>query len=180
MLIYRDIWQGAALTYLPLKEENIKTIGTKSMGLVRSNAIGIPLVAILQGVIALIGYYIFGVENPFFWFVITTIGSVIPFVGTAIGILPVCLILLSQGETGSAIGMLIYGITVVGSTDNLFRLIVQRKLADIHPLITLIGVLVGVPLFGFIGLVFGPLLISSLLLLIKIYKDEYVSNPENI
>ena len=94
--------------------------------------------------------------------------------------LDVFLILLSQGETASAIGILIYGITVVGATDNIFRLVVQRKLADIHPLITLIVVLVGVPLFGFIGLVFGPLLISSVLLLIKIYKDEYVSPQENI
>lgn len=180
MLVHRAVWQKAALEYLPLKEENIKNIGEKGLGLVRSNAIGIPMVAILQGVIALIGYYIFGVDNPFFWFVITTIGSMIPFVGTALGILPVVIILLSQGETGSAIGILIYGITVVGATDNIFRLVVQRKLADIHPLITLLGVLVGVPLFGFIGLVFGPLLISSLLLLIKIYKDEYVSKPENI
>ncbi len=180
MLIYRETWQKAALTYLPLKKHNLETLGTKSTGLVRSNAIGIPLVAVLQGITALIGYYIFGVENPFFWFVITTIGSMIPFVGTALGILPVFLILLSQGNTGTAIGFLIYGIVVVGSTDNLFRLVVQRKLADIHPLITLVGVIVGVPLFGFIGLVFGPLLVSSVLLLIKIYRDEYGEQGEKI
>jgi predicted PurR-regulated permease PerM len=173
MLVYRSTWQDAAIRYLPLKEDNLKTIGTESMGLVKSNAIGIPLVALLQGVIAFIGYCIFGVENPFFWFVITAIGSMIPFMGTAIGILPVSIILLSHGQTGNAIGMLIYGIAVVGSTDNFFRLVVQRKLADIHPLITLIGVLIGVPLFGFIGLVFGPLLVSSVLLLIKLYREEY-------
>ena len=180
LLVFRKTWQKAALEYLPLKRENIETLGTKSLELVQSNAIGIPLVAILQGVIALAGYYIFGVENPLFWFVITTIGSMIPFVGTALGIVPVCLILLSQGETGNAIGMLIYGTAVVGATDNVFRLVVQRKLADIHPLITLFGVLVGVPLFGFIGLVFGPLLVSSFLLLVKIYKAEYgVHEREN-
>jgi len=173
MLVKRDVWLKAALEYLPLRKNNIETIGTKSRELVKSNALGIPLVAILQGVIALIGYYIFGVDNPLFWFVITTIGSMIPFVGTALGIVPVCLLLLSQGETGNAVGMLIYGIAVVGATDNVFRLVVQRKLADIHPLITLFGVLVGVPLFGFIGLVFGPLLVSSFLLLVRIYKDEY-------
>ncbi|MGB5981367.1 MAG: AI-2E family transporter [Nonlabens sp.] len=173
MLVKRDVWLKAALEYLPLRKDNIETIGTKSRELVKSNALGIPLVAILQGVIALIGYYIFGVDNPLFWFVITTIGSMIPFIGTTLGIVPVCLLLLSQGETGNAVGMLIYGIAVVGATDNVFRLVVQRKLADIHPLITLFGVLVGVPLFGFIGLVFGPLLVSSFLLLVRIYKDEY-------
>ena len=178
LLVKRDTWQKATMEYLPLKKENIETIGVKSRQLVKSNAIGIPLVAILQGVIALVGYYIFGVENPLFWFVITTIGSMIPFVGTALGIVPVCLLLLSQGETGNAIGMLIYGIAVVGATDNVFRLVVQRKLADIHPLITLFGVLVGVPLFGFIGLVFGPLLVSSFLLLVRIYKNEFSSKQE--
>lgn len=180
LLVFRKTWKKAALVYLPLKRQNTETLGVKSLELVKSNAIGIPLVAILQGVIALVGYYIFGVDNPLFWFVITTIGSMIPFVGTALGIVPVCLILLSQGETGNAIGMLIYGTAVVGATDNVFRLVVQRKLADIHPLITLFGVLVGVPLFGFIGLVFGPLLVSSFLLLVKIYKAEYgVHENEN-
>ncbi len=180
MLVGRDKWQAALLTYLPLKEENAKTIGDESQLLVKSNAIGIPMVALLQGVVALIGYYIFGVENPFFWFVITTIGSMIPFIGTALGIIPVFLLLLSQGETGNAIGLLIYGTAVVGATDNLFRLVIQRKLADIHPMVTLVGVVVGVPLFGFLGLIFGPLLVSLFLLVLKIYKNEYGDHGEKI
>jgi predicted PurR-regulated permease PerM len=69
--------------------------------------------------------------------------------------------------------MLVYGVTIVGSTDNVFRVVVQKRLADIHPLITLIGVIIGIPLFGFMGLIFGPLLISLFLLMLKIYKKEY-------
>ncbi|MGJ8685256.1 MAG: AI-2E family transporter [Nonlabens sp.] len=180
MLVERNTWLKAALTYMPLKEDNLKIIGKESIDLVKSNAIGIPLVALLQGVVALIGYFIFGVENPFFWFVITVIGSMIPFVGTALGILPVCILLFAQGHTTSAIGILIYGFIVVGSTDNLFRLVVQKRLADVHPLVTLIGVVVGVPLFGFIGLIFGPLLVSIFLLLVKIYKNEYGKEGKTI
>ena len=161
------------LAYIPLNDDNIKAISKESNDIVKSNAIGIPLVAIMQGIVALIGYYIFGVENPLFWFVITVVGSMIPFVGTALGILPVTLLLFSQGESWQAIGLLIYGAVVVGSTDNVFRIIVQNKLANLHPLITLIGVVIGVPLFGFIGLIFGPLLVSLFLLLVKIYKNEY-------
>ncbi len=173
MLVARETWQQASINYLPLKKENVKTIGDESINLVKSNAIGIPLVALMQGAVALVGYFIFGIENPFFWFGITVIGSMIPFVGTALGIAPVFLLLLAQGETQAAIGILLYGAIVVGSTDNLFRLIVQKRLANIHPLVTLIGVVVGVPLFGFIGLIFGPLLVSLFLLLVKIYKNEY-------
>lgn len=159
--------------YLPVSGQNLKIIGKEIQAMVRSNALGIPLVALVQGIVALIGFLLFGIQDPFFWFVIVTIGSMIPFVGTLIGILPVFILELSSGNTGQAWGILIYGLVVVGSSDNLVRLFVMKKLDNVHPLITLIGVIVGVPLFGFIGLIFGPLLISLFLVLVSIYRKEY-------
>ncbi|TQD34872.1 AI-2E family transporter [Haloflavibacter putidus] len=159
--------------YVPLNRNNLLLIGKESRSMVKANAIGIPLVAFFQGIVALIGYLIFGVPDPFFWFAITTIGSMIPFIGTAIGIAPVTILLFAQGHTWQAVAILIYGVVVVGSTDNIIRLYVLKRLSNVHPLITLIGVIVGVPLFGFIGLIFGPLLISLFLLTVKIYKKEY-------
>ncbi|PSG86066.1 AI-2E family transporter [Aurantibacter aestuarii] len=159
--------------YIPIKEKNLKIIGSECQTMVRSNAIGIPLVAFAQGIIALIGFLIFGIKDPFFWFMLVTVGSMVPFVGTLLGILPVFLVTLSSGDTFTAYGILIYGFVVVGSTDNIIRLFVLKKLDNVHPLITLIGVIVGVPLFGFIGLIFGPLLISLFLVILKIYKREY-------
>jgi predicted PurR-regulated permease PerM len=160
-------------TYIPIDIENLKLIAKESAKKVKANAIGIPLVALFQGIISLIGYWIFGVPEAMFWFVITTIGSMIPFVGTAIGFIPVTLLLYYQGETASAIGVLLYGFVIVGSSDNIVRLLVLKKMANEHPLITLIGVIIGVPLFGFIGLIFGPLLLSLFLLVVMIYKKEY-------
>lgn len=159
--------------YIPMDRENLQKIGVEVQEMVRSNALGIPLVAIAQGIIALIGFLIFGIEEPFFWFVIVTIGSMIPFVGTLVGILPVFILTLSTGHNFQAWGILIYGFVVVGSTDNIIRLYVLKKLDNVHPLITLIGVIVGVPLFGFIGLIFGPLLISLFMVIVRIYRKEY-------
>lgn len=173
MLTNRESLRESMITYIPLGKDNLRIIGDESNQLVKSNALGIPLVAIVQGIIALIGYLIFGVPDPFFWFVITAIGSMIPFIGTAIGILPACILLYAQGSDVQAIALLIYGVVIVGSTDNIIRLYVLERLASVHPLITLFGVIVGVPLFGFIGLIFGPLLISLFLLILKIYKKEY-------
>lgn len=173
MLTNRSAIRESLLDYVPLTGSNLKEVGHEMQAVVRSNAIGIPLVALAQGIIALIGFLIFGVQEPFFWFVIVTIGSMIPFVGTFVGIFPVFLISLSSGETFQAWAILIYGIVVVGTTDNIIRLYVLKKLDDVHPLITLIGVVVGVPIFGFIGLIFGPLLISLFIALVKIYKKEY-------
>ncbi|MDT0675703.1 AI-2E family transporter [Autumnicola musiva] len=180
MLINRQTLRDSLITYIPLGKENITIIGEESNQLVKSNALGIPLVALCQGIIALIGFLIVGVPDPFFWFVITAVGSMIPFIGTAIGILPVTILLFAQGDNWQAIAILIYGFVVVGATDNIIRLYVLERLASVHPLITLFGVVVGVPLFGFIGLIFGPILISLFLLILKIYKKEYGNSHDRL
>lgn len=87
--------------------------------------------------------------------------------------MPVFILTMSYGNNIGAWGILIYGLVVVGSTDNIIRLFLLKKLDNVHPLITLIGVIVGVPLFGFIGLIFGPLLISLFLVVVRIYKKEF-------
>ena len=173
MLTNRAELRNSLYEYIPISEKNLKIIGAESQAMVRSNAIGIPLVALAQGIIALIGFLIFGTKDPFFWFIIVTVGSMIPFIGTLVGMLPVFILTMSSGNTFAAWGILIYGLVVVGSTDNIIRLFVLKQLDNVHPLITLIGVVVGVPLFGFIGLIFGPLLISLFLVVVRIYRKEF-------
>tara|TARA_R110002073_G_scaffold72537_1_gene177084 strand:+ start:49185 stop:50195 length:1011 start_codon:yes stop_codon:yes gene_type:complete len=173
MLTNRRKLRESLYEYIPLDKENLKIIGSDINVMVRSNALGIPLVAIAQGVVALIGFFIFGIENPMFWFVMVTIGSMIPFVGGLLGIIPAFILTYANGDAFQAWGILLYGFIIVGSTDNIIRLFVLKKLDNVHPLITLIGVIIGVPLFGFIGLIFGPLLLSLFLVAIKIYKKEY-------
>ncbi len=64
--------------------------------------------------------------------------------------------------------------------DNVFSLWLQRRIGNVHPLITIFGVFVGVPLFGFIGLIFGPLLISIFILLMRIYRVEFIAPEESL
>ena len=159
----------ALATYTPFKSKYSGLIANEIRAKVRSNAIGIPIVAIAQGIVAFIGFLIFGVELPFFWAVIVTVGSMVPVIGAIIGIIPVFLIGLSNDNIFQAWGILLYGIIIVGTTDNVIRVFVLNKLDNVHPLITLIGVIVGVPIFGFIGLIFGPLLISLFLMMVRVY-----------
>ena len=70
--------------------------------------------------------------------------------------------------------MLIYGFGVIGTADNVLRFTLLRKLGDVHPLTTVFGVIIGLNLFGFIGLIFGPLLISLFILLLRIYSTEFI------
>lgn len=180
MLTNRGKLKKSLFEYIPISKENLKIIGKEINVMVRSNALGIPLVALAQGIIALIGFLIFGTPNPFFWFVMVAVGSMIPFVGSLLGIVPVVILAFSNGDPFQAWGILLYGFIVVGSTDNIIRLYVLKKLDNVHPLITLVGVIVGVPLFGFIGLIFGPLLVSLFLIVVKIYKQEFSQKDEEV
>ncbi|WP_067150326.1 AI-2E family transporter [Pseudotamlana agarivorans] len=179
MLTNRKQLRESLYDYIPISDSSLKIIGTETRQMVKANALGIPLVALAQGVVALVGFFIFGVENPFFWGAIVTFGSMVPFIGSMLGTLPVFILMLSNGSPFQAWGILIYGIVVVGSTDNLIRLFVLRRLDDVHPLITLLGVIIGLPLFGFVGLIFGPLLISLFLIIVRIYKKEYGKGEEH-
>jgi len=167
--------EAGLIKYIPLKDENVIWLGKDLQELTFNNAIGVPLIAFAQGLVALIGYFIFGVPDSLFWFVLTVFGSMLPIVGAATAYVPLSILLLAQGPAWKGIAVLIYGLVVVGLTDNVFRFALQKKLGDVHPLITIFGVVLGISLFGFIGLIFGPILISLFVLLVRIYVNEFGS-----
>jgi predicted PurR-regulated permease PerM len=164
---------------LPFNNQNSQFFLVEFKNLVHSNAIGIPIVAIIQGIAAMLGYWIFGVNGFVLMGMLTAICSVIPLVGPSIVWVPLSIYTLSQGQQWQGIGIALWGFIAVGSVDNIARFALQKKLSDVHPLITILGVIVGISLFGFMGVIFGPILLSMFLLLTRIYNDEFV-NPTEI
>ena len=81
--------------------------------------------------------------------------------------------MIAEGNVGPGLGLAAYCIIVVGLTDNLLRFTLLKKLENIHPLNTVFGIIMGINLFGFMGLIFGPILISITILLIQVYRDEF-------
>lgn len=163
--------------YIPLREQNIDDIWQATRVMVTSNAIGIPTLAASQALAAIIGYWIFGVDSYVMWGVITGIFSVVPILGCMIVWLPLCIYLFAMGNDGAAIGLAIYSFVITGGVDNVLRFTILKKLGDIHPVTTTLGIIVGVPIFGFMGFIFGPLLISYLILLIRVYRVEFSDKP---
>lgn len=166
--------------HIPLRDENASMLGKEVKSMVLSNAVGIPVIAVMQGVIALIGYLIIGVKEPWFWFVVTCITAMLPVVGAALAYIPLAIIFFANGDTGKGIFMLIYGFGIIGLADNIFRFMLAKKIGNVHPLVTVFGVIIGLSVFGFIGLIFGPLLISLFLLLLKIYSNEFITKQRQI
>ncbi|MEP6646756.1 MAG: AI-2E family transporter [Saprospiraceae bacterium] len=166
--------------YIPLKNENVDKLGHEMRTIVIANAIGIPVIAICQGTISLIGYFILGVKEPLFWFGLTCLTSMLPVVGAALAYVPIAIIFFANDQILQGVILLLYGFGVVGTMDNVLRFTLARKIGKVHPLITVFGVIVGLELFGFIGLIFGPLLISLFILMLKIYSNEFMVKKQEI
>lgn len=171
----RDLYE-----YIPLKNTNVDRLGHELNNMVVSNAIGIPVIAFLQGVVAVIGYLLIGVKEPWFWFVITCFTAMLPVIGAAFAYVPLAIIFFANDQIWQGVFMLIYGFGIIGLVDNVFRFTIAKKIGNVHPLITVFGVIIGINLFGFIGLIFGPLLISLFILLLKIYSSEFIVKQREI
>lgn len=173
MLTEREKMEHWFFSFLPLKSENVEYVRKQLNDMVWSNALGIPLMGVVQGFVALLVYWLAGVEDPWLWFAVTFVSGMLPVIGVALAYVPLSLILLSNGMEWKALLIFLYGFIVVGSVDNLARMWLLKKIGHVHPLITLFGVIVGLKLFGFIGFIFGPILIAMLVLLIKTYHKEF-------
>ncbi|MDB5202106.1 MAG: hypothetical protein JWQ27_1515 [Ferruginibacter sp.] len=158
---------------IPLKPENISTLATETKMMVKANALGIPIICIIQGAFACLGYWIFGMEDWALWGFVTGVFAFFPLVGTMIVWVPIVGYLFMQGANWQAIGLTIYSVIVTGNVDYIARLSLMKRMGNVHPMITVLGVIVGLSLFGFIGLVFGPLLVSYFIILVKIYINEF-------
>ena len=178
MLISRKTLEGYVYDLLPFSERNKHDIMTEIHNMVRSNAIGMPLLATIQGIIAFIGYWIMGVTNPVLYGVLTVFVSIVPIIGTGIVWFPLVVYLALTGNWPTAIGLFAYCALILTNIDNVIRFTLQKKMADTHPLVTVFGVIMGIRLFGFWGIIFGPLLLSMFFMLVNIFKREYLDSSK--
>jgi predicted PurR-regulated permease PerM len=165
-------FEGSLIHYLPFDDENAVAFGEELKNITYSNIIGQTVIAIIQGAFLAVGFWIFGAKDPLFWGVICAILSFIPLLGPPLIFVPAAVILLADGMTWQGVGLLVWGFGLVINIDNVLRLVIAKKLGDIHPIITVVGVIIGIPLFGLIGLVYGPLLLAYFLIAVRIYKSN--------
>jgi predicted PurR-regulated permease PerM len=177
MLIHGRAMEKYLHDFIPLKNRNRALLSSETNLMIRANAIGIPLLAVIQGLVGTLGYFIFGIKDFGVWGFLTAVTSLIPIVGTGLIWVPLTVYLIASGNTWPGIGLGIYSLGILTNVDYVARITILRKIGNVHPLVTIFGVIVGLSLFGFLGLVFGPLLITYFIILIKIYRNEFNSVP---
>jgi len=160
--------------FIPFNDDNTQKLVKEFKNITNSTVISTGVIAVLQGILLALGFLIFDVSNPMLWGFITVLVSFLPVIGPPIIWLPAVIIKLAQGNYVFGIGLLVWGL-ILSTGDNFLRPYLQQKVGKIHPLVSLVGVFMGIPLFGLLGVVVGPLLISYALLTIRMFKEEHMS-----
>lgn len=143
----------------------------------RAVVYGIGLTAFAQSLLAGLSYFVADVPNPMLLTVMTFILALIPF-GTPVAYGSVSLWLLSQGQMMEAIGVMLWGVCIVSSSDNVIRPLVISGATKIPFLLIMFGVLGGIASFGLIGLFIGPVILAILLAIWREWIHETTEQTE--
>lgn len=156
----------------PLSDVHEKELFTKVEISINGIVTGQLLTALTQGSVATIGFFIFGVPQPLLWGAFTVLAALVPTVGTSLSIIPAVLYLVLVGKIGAAVGMGVWGILAVGLIDNFIGPKIIGSQTKLHPLLVLFSILGGVQLFGFLGILLGPIIMAILVALVEMYRND--------
>lgn len=170
----------AVIEYSPLADEYDKQIFSKLSQVVNSVIRGALVIAVIQGLLSGIGYFIFGVPNAVIWGLVTVFAALVPSVGTALVTMPAALFLFLSGNVFGAFGMFLWAVVLVGLIDNFISPKILERGLHIHPFLILLSVLGGLSVFGVLGFIIGPLSLSLFLALLDIYKEEFKKYTEDL
>ena len=175
MLVQMREFEASLLKYAPFREQHTIKFAVALRNATYSNVLGQGIIALIQGALLANGFWIFEIPDPVFWGVIGVFISFLPVVGAPTLTIPFGIILIAGGHSLKGILLMAYGLLFIGNIDNFLRMIINKRIGNTHPIISIIGVFIGIPLFGILGLVFGPLLLSYFLLLLEIYETNQLA-----
>jgi len=166
---------------MPLKDKYRKHVFKKLNNMAYAVIYGSIIIAIIQGTLGGIGFLIFGLSSPLLWGVVMIFASLIPYIGSSIIWFPAAILLIIDGyinpESSTLIKgilLMLYGIFIVGTIDNILKPKIIGDKAGIHPVLVLLGVVGGLSFLGFVGIIIGPIILAMLVTFIDIYEEETV------
>lgn len=165
-------WKDLLASMLPISRKNTHEIVSKMKEAVNRIFKGFFFVGLVQGFFAWVGFMIFDIPNALLWAVLAAFASIIPTFGTSVITVPIMIYLVLMGQYFNALLLLLWCVLIIATVDNIISPYVISKNTDISPMFILFSVLGGIALFGPIGIIIGPLVISLLFCLVSIYKRE--------
>ncbi|MBN1385574.1 AI-2E family transporter [Candidatus Woesearchaeota archaeon] len=179
MFIDGEIFVSKMRDMLPFAKGDKRIIFKQFSEITSAVIYGSIVTAIAQGIIGGIGLWIFRVESPIMWGSIMIIAALLPYVGSAVIWAPIGIYRAVMGYLNNdttlmwlGIGLLIYGLLIISTIDNIIRPKLIGNKARLHPVIVLLGVIGGISIFGMAGLVIGPVVLSLSITVLKIYTSR--------
>ncbi len=157
---------------LPLKEKYKQSLIKKISDTLYATVYGVLGAAFVQSIVAIIGFYIFKVDSPLFFGFLLFIAAIVPFFGSALVWLPIVIFKLVSGDNFNGIGLLIYSLLIIAFVDNIIKVKIIERGAKLHPILSLLGVLGGLQIFGLLGVIIGPLSLALMLAFFEFYLIE--------
>ncbi|MHC1754278.1 MAG: AI-2E family transporter [Methanosarcina sp.] len=172
-----DFMHGLFLA-IPFNTNNTIILIDEFRNIVWTTLIASGAIAIIEGGILTVSFLIFGIQGAFLWGSIAAVLSFLPVVGTPMIWVPSIIIQLLQQDYIAATGILATGVFLTIADYSFFRPVIQKKVGEIHPFQSLLGIVIGVSLFGLVGIIIGPLLLAYFYLMMKMFSEEYLSDKE--
>jgi predicted PurR-regulated permease PerM len=135
------------------------------------------VVPVAQGILAALGFWLFGVPSPFVWGVMVVFAALVPILGSPLGWVPAAVYLYLNGPFWPAVGLALYGTVVISGADNVIKPLLLKGTAQIHPMLGFLSILGGVLSFGPAGLLIGPVVLSLVLSALRIYRLDVLRAP---
>tara|TARA_Y100000310_G_scaffold345145_1_gene462172 strand:- start:232 stop:1269 length:1038 start_codon:yes stop_codon:yes gene_type:complete len=182
-LMYYLFLGGRSLTekikdHIPLRDKQKEELSDRFSSVIYASIYGIIVTAFVQGAMGALGFWIFGVESPILWGLVMTVLAILPFLGAFLVWLPAAIFKLAIGDTFNGLGIFFFGIFIISTIDNLIRPGIIGSRGKIHPALVLLGVLGGIELFGFLGIIIGPVILSILTVFLDLYLLEKKRKPK--
>jgi predicted PurR-regulated permease PerM len=174
-------WQTVR-RHLPFSAEGSDRLRRTFVDATRATLYGTLLSATLQGLSIGVGLRAIGNDAPAFWGTIGGFATLVPVVGNALVWVPAVVVPVAQGRLGAALTMLVFGKAIPAVLDRVVKTAIGHRIGNTHPMVTLLGALVGVRLIGAVGVLVGPALVQCTLALIQLYDREYATpgaNPQS-
>lgn len=156
--------------FMPFSEQEKDRLATQVKDMVVSTVYGGAIVAIIQGVLGGLAYYLIGINSPVMWGVAMSVMSFVPLVGTFSIWGPASLFLILTGSPMEGAGLFIFGVLVISMVDNILRPLIIGTRTKMPTILILFSVLGGIKLFGMIGFVMGPLIMAAFLSVLYIFR----------
>ncbi len=167
----RDVILEYVKGLLPFSKDVEKKLFDHSKNLTSAILYGQVIIGIIQGLILGVGLFIFRVDNALILTLFAMMAGILPILGTAIVWLPVAVYLFVAGNTTPAWGIIIFGV-ISSTVDNLLRPIIVSRRTKVHSGILVVSMIGGIFLFGIMGFILGPLIVSYLLIILEIYRGK--------